>query len=284
MAANPKKGTEAAMIDCCMIVVTTEEDNPRSIAVTSDTAIAVEAQYDTREAVRLVIKDILKAQKPERRIPVGHTITLTDNLTILEMIEILQGGTITRGEGGKITGYTPPPIGEKYMPVKFKLDVYTSQIDEGGNTVQYEKISYPGCQGSPVALGAEDNVFRVNTYTINSAPKNGEAPYTLEYVDELPTVDEAVLGALTVTSKAGSTTGKTVLTVSPSKGSGNSYKYKTGASVTAPVYDEVCSSGYTDWDGSAEITATTGQKILVVEVDSANKAKAAGTATVAAKA
>ena len=284
MATTPKKGTEAAMIDCCMIVVTTEEDTPRSIAVTSDTSISVEAQYETQEAIRLVNKGVLLAQKPEHRTPVGHTITLTDNLTILELIEILQGGTVQRNESGAITGYTPPAIGEKYAPVKFKLDAYTAQMDEGGNVVKYEKINYPGCQGFPVALGAEDNVFRVNTYTINSAPKKGEAPYTLEYVDALPEVDDAVLGTLTVTSKAGTASGKTALTVSPTKGSGNSYKYKTGASVTAPKYDEVCSSGYTDWDGSAEITATTGQKILGVEVDSANKAKAAGTATVASKA
>lgn len=51
-----------------------------------------------------------------------------------------------------------------------------------------------------------------------------------------------------------------------------------------PEYDQVCSSGYTNWDGTSEITATTGQKIVVVEVDSDNKAKKAGEATITSKA
>ena len=51
-----------------------------------------------------------------------------------------------------------------------------------------------------------------------------------------------------------------------------------------PTYDQVCTSGYTNWNGTDEITATTGQKIVVVEVDSENKAKKGGQATVTSKA
>ena len=47
-----------------------------------------------------------------------------------------------------------------------------------------------------------------------------------------------------------------------------------------PEYDAVCTTGYTAWNGTDEITATTGQKIVVVEVDSANKAKKAGMTTI----
>ena len=50
-----------------------------------------------------------------------------------------------------------------------------------------------------------------------------------------------------------------------------------------PIYDQVCSSGYTNWNGTDEITATTGQKIVVVEVDSENKAKKAGQAVITSK-
>ena len=41
-----------------------------------------------------------------------------------------------------------------------------------------------------MSLSAEDNVFRVGTYTINSAPKETEAPYTIDYIDpdDLPVV------------------------------------------------------------------------------------------------
>lgn len=92
------------------------------------------------------------------------------------------------------------------------------------------------------------------------------------------------LGELTVQSAEGTTVGKTKITVTPEIEEGHSYKYKVATSPTMPTYDQVCSSGYTNWNGTDEITATTGQKIVVVEVDSDNKAKKAGEATITSKA
>lgn len=95
----------------------------------------------------------------------------------------------------------------------------------------------------------------------------------------------AKIGELTVNYVAGtSASGKTKVTVSPSLPAGNSYKYKTASSVTVPEFGAECKSGYTAWDGVSEITATTGNKILIVEVDANNKAVKAGSATVASKA
>ena len=92
------------------------------------------------------------------------------------------------------------------------------------------------------------------------------------------------LGKLGVTSAAGASSGMTALTVAPELSSGNSYKYQTSASVTLPAYGQVLSVGWTDWDGSEEITATTGQQIAVVEVNADNQAMAGGVATVTANA
>ena len=97
-------------------------------------------------------------------------------------------------------------------------------------------------------------------------------------------VTDASLKTLNVTSEEGTSTGKTKITVTPALTSGNSYKYKAAANPTMPEYDAVCTSGYTAWNGTDEITATTGQKIVIVEVDSANKAKKAGIATIASMA
>lgn len=92
------------------------------------------------------------------------------------------------------------------------------------------------------------------------------------------------LGNLTVQSAEGTESGKTKITVSPEKADGHSYKYKIAASPTMPTYGQTCTSGYTAWNGTDEITATAGQKIVVVEVDSANKAMAAGMADITVKA
>ena len=91
------------------------------------------------------------------------------------------------------------------------------------------------------------------------------------------------LGKLDVVSAAGDSTGETALTVSPALGSGNSYKTKTGASVELPSFGAALGSDWTEWDGSAAITATNGQQIAVVEVDASGKAMAGGTATVVSK-
>lgn len=103
------------------------------------------------------------------------------------------------------------------------------------------------------------------------------------FVNGYITVDWAgSLGALTVASAAGTASGTTKITVSPSKATGNLYKYKAAASETAVTYGQNV-QGWTAWDGSADITAASGQVITVVEADSSYKALKAGSATVVSK-
>lgn len=82
--------------------------------------------------------------------------------------------------------------------------------------------------------------------------------------------------ALTVTSAAGSTTGTTHLTVVEALGEGNSYAYATDRSPAKPAIGEVL-TGFTDWDGTSDITVDDGVVITLVEKDSDNKAVKAGT-------
>lgn len=90
---------------------------------------------------------------------------------------------------------------------------------------------------------------------------------------------------LSVVSEAGSVSGKTKLTVTGhALESGEGYVYKTHAT-DAPVAelgDDV--SAWSTWDGSADITATTGHKITVAVKDSFGKAVAAGSTGVTSKA
>lgn len=90
------------------------------------------------------------------------------------------------------------------------------------------------------------------------------------------------LGTLTVTSAAGTASGSTHITVSPAKATGNLYKYKAAAAATEVTYGQNVQT-WQAWDGSADITATSGQVITVVEADSGYKALKAGSATVVSK-
>lgn len=99
---------------------------------------------------------------------------------------------------------------------------------------------------------------------------------------------EDATAPLTVTSAQGSSKGKTAITVSPEipsegEGSTNTYVYKTGIGVCEPELNEICTTGWTSWNGSSDITATTGDKIVIVEIDTSNQAKKSGCAVVVSK-
>lgn len=122
--------------------------------------------------------------------------------------------------------------------------------------------------------------------------KNGKGQLTLTLMGHVSISDQntmpmvfystsgATLGTLTVTSVAGSSSGKTKITVSGhTLGTGEGYVYKVASTAQEIAYGDDLTS-WTDWNGSADITATNGQKITVAVVDSNDKAVAVGSATV----
>lgn len=173
-------------------VVYTAESAAQEIGLTTSTQVSVEPQIETTDAVKLIVKAVLVAQKREKQTITGNTITLTDNVFNPELVQILQGGTITTDGSGNVTAYTPPVAGSSLDSIKpFTLNIYTAQYDASGLIVQYEKIEYPNCTGNPIAFSAQDDVFAVPEYTILSAPAVGQAPYTISYVFALPVVASA---------------------------------------------------------------------------------------------
>lgn len=195
MAKTQKKAVGIPTIDVLLVVVRTgvvDGDDTNAIEIAVDTAnkVGVEPQTETTDAIKLVKLGRLIAQKPATTTITGHQITLTDNVFIPELVKILQGGTVS-GTGDTLT-YTPPVAGSTDKGQVFELDCYSAQYDASGQIVRYEKITYPNCQGTPVAMSSEDDVFRVPEYIINSAPKEGEAPYKISYVKTLPQFTDAV--------------------------------------------------------------------------------------------
>lgn len=190
MTGNVKKSkAEIATIDCCLVTIETSDGE---FGFDTSNKIEVEPQIEEEDAVKLVVKGILRAQKPKTSTVTGNEITLSDNVFNPELVLILQGGEILYDseDTKKIIGYNPPAAGSSDKGEKFKLNAYSAQYDASGSIVQYEKITYPNCQGQPVAFGSEDGAFRAPEYTITSAPKTGERPYEIRYVDALPTLTE----------------------------------------------------------------------------------------------
>lgn len=95
----------------------------------------------------------------------------------------------------------------------------------------------------------------------------GTAPVWLEETD---------FSILTVTSADGTEYGDTLIGVTPGTGT---LLYKVGATVDTPIYNQVV-TGYSSITPPADITATTGQYITVVEVDDEGRAFAKGSAVI----
>lgn len=184
-----KSRAEIPTIDVSLVTI---EIDGEEFGFDTASSISVEPQIEEEDPVRLVVKGILRAQKAGTSTLTGNQITLTDNVFNPELVLALQGGTISYDEvdTNKVIGYKPPAAGSAAYTETFTLNAYSAQYNAAGQIVNYEKISYPNCQGTPVAFSSEDGTFRAPEYTINSAPDTGESPYEITYVDTLPTLTE----------------------------------------------------------------------------------------------
>ena len=94
-------------------------------------------------------------------------------------------------------------------------------------------------------------------------------------IDSTPTLAE-----LTVASTAGSSSGKTAISVSGySLSSTESYKYKVADTAPSVTYGQNLKN-WSNWDGTSDITAASGKGITIAVVDSNYRAQAAGSDTV----
>jgi hypothetical protein len=91
------------------------------------------------------------------------------------------------------------------------------------------------------------------------------------------------LGALGVTSVAGTASGDTLITVTGAEASGTTLGYKVGGKVAA-VKSGDSNTGYTTFTTSDDITAATGKVITMVEFDGNGRAIKVGSAAIVAKA
>lgn len=184
-----KKGTEVATIDVELVTIKTKDGE--ELGISTSNKVTAEVQTETQDAIKLVVKGRLIAQKGAVVTLTGVNLTLTDNVFNVQLAKILQGGTIEKDTDGNVTSYTPPVAGSDEKGEVFETYLYSAIYNAAGIITGYERTAYPNCHGQPFANGAENNVFRVSEYTIVSAPDTGQAPYKVEYIkpDELPVFD-----------------------------------------------------------------------------------------------
>lgn len=231
----------------------------------------------------------------------GGTLTITTDDLLPEPTAAILGLTLQAIDNDEITTPTPKELvfgDSQVIPyVGFGVIVKKQQ----SNATKWMAIVYPKVQFSNPGIEATTQgetiewqtpelsatIMRDDTTAHNwcrHALLDSEADAEA-YVKGLLGIEnpKPTLGTLTVSSAAGSTAGQTAITVQPTITQGNHYVYQTGASVTLPAeYGADVSSGWTAWDGTDEIAATTGNEIGIVEANSSNQAVKAGKTTVTA--
>lgn len=121
-------------------------------------------------------------------------------------------------------------------------------------------------------------------------PARGEAFVMVNFHNTAPTTSisfapdyaNSQIGTLIVTTAAGTTTGKSVVTVA-GNGSG-ALKYQVGGQAIAVTNGETLGKGWTELPANKNIDGTTGQTVTVVEVDGNGRAISVGSGSVTAKA
>ena len=245
-----------------------------------DTAnqIEVDPQIEETEAVKLVVKGKLRAQKPKDATITGHEITLHDNVFNPELVVTLQGGTLEYWQdAGKTTkgttpteygfaSYNPPVAGSGEKGEVFKLNAYSAIYNAAGIITGYEKTTYPNCQGQPIAFNSEDGTFRAPEYTINSAPDTGEAPYTIDWVQDLPELIEPGVTPVTIDGTDASTTYDSSDPTAQTYDVSTMFAPTPSTGIGTITYSIVSGAGIASLSGSTLTMTGTGQVVIRASV------------------
>lgn len=86
------KGNEIATIDVALVTI--EDESGNILGLNTASKIDVNPVTETKDAVKLIIKGALLAQKGSSTVVTGHTIVLTDNVFNPQEVQLLQGGVI----------------------------------------------------------------------------------------------------------------------------------------------------------------------------------------------
>jgi hypothetical protein len=87
-----KKATQIPTIDVSLVTI---KSGTQEFGLETADKIKVKPEIETEKAVKLIVKGVLLSQKRATNTLTGHTITLSDNVFIPEIVKIIQGGTIT---------------------------------------------------------------------------------------------------------------------------------------------------------------------------------------------
>ena len=166
-------------------IITTGDSSKKYYFDTANEATYAPDISDGQENI-LRVKNRVVATNKYDDIQYGSTLTFKDTSFLPEVLCVVDGGSIVTGEENKVKSYSAPVTGKTVNRVRFTTNIYTAEKDVEGTILKYAKFSFPSCIGKPANFSFKDGEFMSPEYTILSRPKSGTAPYSIEFVDALP--------------------------------------------------------------------------------------------------
>jgi len=148
--------------------------------------------------------------------------------------------------------------------------VWIGDLPGDGGLILVEFDNALNTNGLTITVPSKDNATFPFEFTAHQTDPAGVIPYRI-----LLFAGVSSAPVLEVSSVEGATQGKTRLAVSPAKAGTESYVTKTAASVALPELGDVLvagENGWVAWDGAADVTATTGNQIVVAVITTATGA------------
>lgn len=182
-----KKINQLPLTNVEMVQIITKESEPVTYQFDTSDEVKTEEVVSEGEEQTLKIKGIVRANIPQEDTVLGYDLSFKDNVMCPELLEVMQGGTITYdADGTTFKSYEAPKIGVSTTKKKFNTVIYSKEVGTDGATGRYAKVTFPSCQGASVPLEFKDGEYYSNEYTVKSRPAKGESPYKIEIVDALP--------------------------------------------------------------------------------------------------
>lgn len=169
------------------VQVVTKETTARTFVFQTMTSFKFTAALSEGTEVEQRIKNTLMGLIKTDDLVKGYDIEAVDERLIMEILALVDGGTLTTGQDGW-TKYASPVAGSGVERTAFDMTLYTSDRDTDGSAKEYYAWKFANCKGKPVDGGAEDGAFTKVTYNIESRPASGQSALEITRADALPAV------------------------------------------------------------------------------------------------
>jgi len=179
MADTYQKGSEVATIDVALVVIKDSDGNRYGLKTSNK--VQVNPVTSTQDAVQLIVKGVLIAQKPQKTTVTGNTVVLTDNVFNPQVVQIMQGGTIVYSKKYS-SAAAEIASGAHYIEVGegASLEYLTFNV---GSTIASGSVEYNDVSGVlEIVQGASR---QRKSYTVtSSAPSSGTEITVTSTTDE----------------------------------------------------------------------------------------------------